>query len=125
DHPRADVFWNNEIVQTIRLQGAGCLEPYASPSAADIPAEWKDPGNAWTGFAARARILIVNTKKTPADRMPRSYKDLADPARKGEAAIAKPVAGTTSTHFCVLHELLGAEAARAWFDALVANGCGI
>ena len=125
DHPRADVFWNNEIVQTILLQNAGVLAPYASPSAADIPAEWKDPANHWTGFAARARILIVNTSKTPADKLPRSYKDFVDPARKGEAAFAKPVAGTTSTHFCVLHELLGAGAAKAWFDGAVANGCGI
>ena len=125
DHPRADVFWNNEVVQTILLQNAGVLAPYASPSAADIPAEWKDAANHWTGFAARARILIVNTNKTPAEKFPRSYKDLVDPARKGEAAFAKPVAGTTSTHFCVLHELLGAGAAKAWFDAAVANGCGI
>jgi iron(III) transport system substrate-binding protein len=125
DHPRADVFWNNEVVQSIRLQTAGCLEAYASPSASDIPAEWKDPGNCWTGFAARARILIVNKEKTPADKLPRSYKDLADPARKGQAAIAKPVAGTTSTHLCALYELLGADAAQAWFDAAVANGCGI
>jgi iron(III) transport system substrate-binding protein len=125
DRPRADVFWNNEILQTIRLKNAGVLDAYRSPSAADIPAEWKDPDGCWTGFAARARILIVNTKKCANGREPASYRDFTDPARKGEAAIAKPVAGTTLTHYCVLHEVLGADAARAWFAALEKNDCGI
>src|SRR5579864_1188206 len=29
--PRADVFWNNEPLNTIRLQRLGVLEPYFSP----------------------------------------------------------------------------------------------
>lgn len=125
ERPRADVFWNNEIVQTIRLKNAGCLEAYRSPSAADVPERWKDPDGFWTGFAARARILAVNTKRCPPEREPKSYLDLADPARKGEAAIAKPVAGTTATHLCVLYEVLGPEKAKAWFSALEKNDCGI
>src|SRR5262245_53632503 len=32
--PRCDVFWNNEILQTVRLANAGVFAPYASPSAA-------------------------------------------------------------------------------------------
>src|SRR6516162_8976039 len=36
--PRCDVFWNNEIVSTIRLQRKGLLEPYASPAAGAYPA---------------------------------------------------------------------------------------
>jgi iron(III) transport system substrate-binding protein len=125
ERPRADVFWNNEVIQTIRLKNAGCLEAYRSPSAADVPERWKDPDGVWTGFAARARILAVNTKRCPPEREPNSYLDLADPARKGQAAIAKPVAGTTATHLCVLYEVLGPEKAKAWFLALQNNDCGI
>jgi iron(III) transport system substrate-binding protein len=125
ERPRADVFWNNEVVQTVRLKNAGCLEPYRSASAADVPAEWKDPEGFWTGFAARARILAINTKRCAPGHEPNSYLDLADPARKGEAAIAKPVAGTTATHLCVLYEVLGAEKAKAWFDSVRNNDCGI
>src|SRR5688572_14424047 len=61
DNPRCDVFWCNETLQAVRLAQAGVFEPYVSPSAADIPAEFKDPGGLWTGFAARPRILIVST----------------------------------------------------------------
>src|SRR4051812_3273676 len=33
DRPRCDVFWNNEPLNTIRLQKLGVLDPYDSPSA--------------------------------------------------------------------------------------------
>src|SRR5438552_1664636 len=41
NRPRCDVFWNNEIINTIRLQRQGLLAPYDSPSAAPYPAQWK------------------------------------------------------------------------------------
>jgi hypothetical protein len=58
--PRCDVFWNNEIAHTVSLAEDGLLSPYDSPSAADIPEEFRDPQRRWTGFAARARVFIVN-----------------------------------------------------------------
>ena len=66
ERTRCDVFWNNEIAQTVRLAELGLLQTYDSPSAAGIPERYRDPDRRWTGFAARARVLIVNT-------------DLADP----------------------------------------------
>jgi iron(III) transport system substrate-binding protein len=50
-NPRCDVFWNNEILHTVRLANDGVFEAYKSPSAADIPPEFKDAGGMWTGFA--------------------------------------------------------------------------
>src|SRR6266404_9351661 len=37
NRPRCDVYWNNEILSTIRLQRQGLLEAYESPSAAPYP----------------------------------------------------------------------------------------
>ena len=34
--PRCDLFWNNEVINTIRLERAGLLRPYKSPAAALI-----------------------------------------------------------------------------------------
>src|SRR5689334_236666 len=62
DRPRCDVFWNNEILSTIRLQRQGLLEPYASLSARPYPPSCHGPDDTWHAFAARPRILIVNTK---------------------------------------------------------------
>src|SRR5262249_50446446 len=118
--PRCDVFWNNEILSTIRLQRQGLLEPYASPSAKDYP-DWTRPADqTWQAFAARARVLIVNTERLPKDQ-PRSLFDLTDPKYKGQVALAKPNFGTTATHAACLFEVLGKEAARKWFLDLRGN----
>lgn len=120
--PRCDVFWNNELAHTVNLGQEGLLEPYVSPNAADIPAEWKDPNGLWTAFAARARILIVNTDLLPDEKdRPSSYRDLIDPKWKGRCAIAKPLTGTTLTHFAALQKALGAAELDAFFDAMEQN----
>src|SRR5262245_56706394 len=64
-HPRCDVHWNNEILGTSRLERVGVLAPYESPSAADYPPRWWGPTHAWHAFAARARVIAVNTRLVP------------------------------------------------------------
>jgi iron(III) transport system substrate-binding protein len=76
DHPQADVFWNSEVAQTIGLKTAGVLDPYRSPQATDIPAHFRDPEGYWTGFGARARVIIYNTRLVAADQVPQSLFDL-------------------------------------------------
>ncbi len=49
DNPQADVFWNSEIIQTVRLQEKGILQSYNSPQAEGIPIEFRDPESFWTG----------------------------------------------------------------------------
>lgn len=120
--PRADVFWNNEILHTVRLAKEGLLEPYVSPSAAELPDDFKHPDGLWTGFAARARILIVNTELLPdsAD-WPTSMNDLTDPKWKGKAAFVRPLTGTTLTHAATMWDILGADGALNWFNGMHAN----
>src|SRR5262245_51734977 len=50
DRPRCDVFWNNEPLNTIRLQRLGLLAPFESPSASPFPAQWKAADKTWIGF---------------------------------------------------------------------------
>src|SRR5258708_28308440 len=59
--PRCDVFWNNEILGTIRLQRQGLLEPYDSPAAAPFSKGDKPADHTWCAFATRARVLIATT----------------------------------------------------------------
>lgn len=117
--PRADVFWNNEPAQTIVLKREGVLAPYRSPRAADIPAKYKDPDGCWTGFAARARVLVYN--KDLVSTPPASILDLAKPEWRGRAAMAIPLFGTTATHAAALSALWGEERLRAFFKALQEN----
>lgn len=122
DSPRADVFWNSETGRTMVLKRKGVLTPYVSPSASDIPARFADPNGYWTGFAARCRVLVVNTSMVGQDQRPRSILDLTDPRWKGKVALAYPLFGTTAMHAAALFSAWGEPKARQYFEALKANG---
>lgn len=121
-NPRCDVFWNNEIIRTIALKRKGILTPYQSPSAADIPENFKDKEGYWTGFAARARVLVVNTNLVKPEDYPSSVDDLANPKWQGKAAMGNPLAGTTSTHVAALFATLGPEQTTEFLRKVLANG---
>ncbi len=118
-NPRADVFWNNEPMRTIMLKEEDILQPYCSPNAEDIPSAHKDENCYWTGFGARARVIIYNTDMM--DEVPDSIYDLTDPQWKGKICIAKPTLGATSTHAAALFALLGNEEAEQYFMDLKEN----
>ncbi len=122
--PRCDVFWNNEIAHTVRLAEEGLLASYDSPSAADIPAVFRDPQNRWTGFAARARVLIVNTDLVQPGEVT-GYRDLLDPKWIGKSAVARPLTGTTLTHAAALYEVLGEDGARAFWNEVKDAGVSL
>jgi iron(III) transport system substrate-binding protein len=121
DDPRADVFWNNEIVNTILLQKKGLLAPYKSESGKDLPEKFVDAQGYWAGFGARARVFLVNTEKVEAADMPKTYEDLLDPKWKGKVGMAKPDCGTTATHAAALFVRWGEAKAKKFFAALKAN----
>jgi len=123
--PRCDLFWNNEILNTLRLQEKGLLQTYQSPAAAAYPEMYRAPDGAWHGFAARARILIVNTRLVPESERPKSIHDLTDPKWKGKVGIARPIAGTTATHVACWFAALGEEKAKALLRSLKANNIQI
>jgi len=84
--PRCDLFWNNEILNTIRLKERGLLQPYRPRHADDVPGAFKDPDGNWYGFAARARILVVNTRSVPDADRPKGLADLVNPAGRVRSA---------------------------------------
>jgi iron(III) transport system substrate-binding protein len=123
--PQCDVFWNNEILNTLRLDHAGVLARYASPKGMEFAEKWRSPQQHWYGFAARARVLIVNTKRLGNRNAPSRLTDLTEKAWKGEVGIAKPLFGTTATQSACLFATWGPDVAKQWFMNLKANGVRI
>jgi iron(III) transport system substrate-binding protein len=121
ERPQADVFWSNEPVRTLVLKSRGVLAPYRSPAAQGIAETFRDREGYWTGFSARLRVIVYNTSKVPADGVPRSIFDLADPRWKGEVAIADPRFGSTSFHVAALYAEIGDDRADDYFRRLKAN----
>lgn len=123
NRPRADVFWSGEFGQTILLKNESVLAAYSSPSAADIPPQFVDEENYWTGFGGRARIFIANTDKLTPDQYPESIYDLLGDRYAGNTiGIAYPMFGTTATHAAALYRYLGTDDAREFFSAISNRG---
>lgn len=121
DRPRCDLFWNNEALHTLRLAREGLLRPYASPRASEYPADMQSANGQWYGFAARARVLIVNTNRVPEARRPDSLRDLTDVQWADRVGIAKPLFGTTATHAACLFAAWGEEEAQQFFQQVKSN----
>jgi iron(III) transport system substrate-binding protein len=119
--PRCDLFWNNEVINTIRLERAGLLRPYKSPAAAPYPASSHSPDGMWYGFAARARVLVINTNQLPAGRQPKSIRDLIDPQWYDRCGIAKPLFGTTATQAACLFAAWGDDKAKEFYRDVKRN----
>ncbi|TWT67122.1 extracellular solute-binding protein [Allorhodopirellula solitaria] len=120
--PQCDVFWDNGILQTVRLQKLGLLQPHDWQVPADWPADLVASDGTWCGFAATARVLIVNTDLIPDSvQYPSSVQDLADPTWKDRCAMSQPQYGSTATHWAVLREQLGREATLDQLSAIAGN----
>jgi len=115
-NPQADVFWSGECLRIIDLKQSGILEAYRSPSATDIPAQFKDPQAFWTGFAGRLRVIIYNKDLVSPENAPSSIYDFADSKFQGIFAMANPLFGTTTFHFISLFITLGEKEAIDLFE---------
>ena len=121
NRPRCDVFWNNEILHTLRLQKRGLLESFELPNADKFPSSYRSPSGEWYGFAARARILLINTELVTPEQLPTSVLDLTDVKWNRRVGIAKPLFGTTATHAAVLFAHLGEQSAQNFFRQIHQN----
>ena len=118
NNPQADVYWANEPIRAEVLRQQHIAAAYLSPNADGITATFRDPQGYWTGFAARARVLIVHKDENP---KPTSVFSYADPRWRGRTVIANPLFGTTTDQIAALFVLLGDERARAFMQGLHEN----
>ncbi len=117
--PQADVYWANEPIRAELLRQKGVAAAYVSPNALEIPAAYKAPDGSWTGFSARARVLIVRDALKASVSSVQAY---TNPAFRGRAAIANPLFGTTTAYVAALFTLWGDDRAKAFFDRVKQNG---
>jgi iron(III) transport system substrate-binding protein len=119
DHPRCDVFWNNELLGTLDLGEQNLLEPYHGAGWERMPQQFRDPQGRWVGFGARLRVWIVNTSRVSDTAVDPAERLLAAPQR---AAFAQPLFGTTLTHYTVLWDQWGPDRLQQWHRDLRDRG---
>jgi iron(III) transport system substrate-binding protein len=118
NNPQADVYWANEPIRAEVLKQESVAAAYQSPSAEGIPANFKDPNGYWTGFSARARVLLVNNSVA---NKPKSITAYGDPAFNGKTVIANPLFGTTTTEIAALFIFWGDEKANTFLADMKRN----
>jgi len=121
ENPQCDVFWSGDPIRTAILKNKGITSPYQSAIANDIDKTFKDAEYHWTGFSARARVLIYNKDLLEAADVPQSIFDLTKEKYKGKIAIANPLFGTTTFHIAALFSTIGDEKAKQFLSDLKKN----
>ncbi len=125
NNPQADVFWNGEILQTIRLKEANVLQKVDITSSKDLPANFVDKNGYWYGFGGRARVVIYNKTLISLDKCPKTMKELPKSKYIKKFGMAYPVFGTTSNQVAAMYSLWGDSKAKQYFGDLQKSGVSI
>lgn len=102
--PQCDVFWGNEELRTRQLAAAGVFRET----------------NGWAAFGWRSRRIALAATATNFP-LPRSLLELTNAIYERRVALARPLFGTTATHFLALRQHWGESNWLAWCRALAAN----
>jgi len=122
NNPQADVYWANEPIRAEVLKQKGISASYFSPNAKEIPPVFKDPDGYWTGFSARARVLVVNDGIKD---QPQTILAYTEPRWRGKAVITNPLFGTTTAEIAALFTIWGDEQARTFMTSMKDNEVAI
>jgi iron(III) transport system substrate-binding protein len=117
----ADLVLTVDIARLSEVVKAGVTQPVDSAVLqANIPAQYRDPGNQWFGLTSRARIIYA-AKDRVAEGEVTTYEDLADPKWKGRICTRS---GTHDYNLALLGAVIahdGEPAAKAWAEGVRAN----
>jgi iron(III) transport system substrate-binding protein len=115
---RADLILTSDPFWYLELKKAGELLPYASPSARDIPAAFRDPEHTFTEVRLPVMVMAYHSGVLKEDEIPKNWKDLADPRWKKKLAMPSPLeSGTAFAAVALLSKKYGWD----FFQALRAN----
>jgi iron(III) transport system substrate-binding protein len=120
-NPQADVYWANEPIRAIVLKQKGISEKYYSTNSDGIPANFKDPQGYWTGFSARARVLVVSGEGL-INQTPTSIFAYTDKRWGGKGVVANPLFGTTTSWVAALFTTWGEDIAGDFMEKMKQNG---
>ena len=112
DNPEFSVWWGGPADAFVAANEEGLIEPYVSPSAADIADDQKGADGIWTGVYVGALGFCSNTAvlgELGVD-VPTSWDELTAPELQGQVAMAHPASsGTAYTAFYTQVLRLGGE----------------
>ena len=121
DRSPADLVLTVDIGRMKELVDADVLQPIDDPLlAANIPAEYRDPGNLWFGLTTRSRVVYASAERVKPGEIT-TYEDLVNPKWQGRLCMRSGLNdyNVALTAAFLLHH--GPEATSAWLQGLKAN----
>jgi iron(III) transport system substrate-binding protein len=118
---KADLIFTVDIGRLTDAVKAGVTQAVDSPQLkANIPSQYRDPGDHWFGLTTRARIIVASKERVKPGEITR-YEDLADPRWKGRVCTrsAKHAYMVALTAGMIAHH--GEAKAEEWLRGLKAN----
>lgn len=115
---RGDLIMTSDPFWYLELKEAGHLLAYDSPLAEAIPADLKDPDNAFVTVRVPVMVMTANGKKLAEDERPKGFASLRDPKWAGRITMGDPLkSGTNFSAVAALSDRYGWE----YFEALKGN----
>lgn len=121
DRSPADLVLTVDVARLMEVVNAGVIQPVQSDVLeANIPAEYRDPGDQWFGLTTRARIVYASKERVKPGEVT-TYEDLADPKWKGRLCMRS---GTNDYNVALTAAVLAhhdAAYTKTWLEGLKAN----
>ncbi len=117
----ADVFLTVDVGRIWQAEQAGIFAPVKSKVLESrIPANYRDPDGQWFGFAARARVIVINKLLVKPGEI-KNYEDLADPKWKGKVCVRSSGHPYQLSLIASMIVNLGEAKAQEWLKGLSSN----
>jgi len=126
DNPRADAVWGLAVSNLDLLKQHGILQPYAPAGLKSIPAKFRDDAEPpyWFGNSAWICAIVYNEVEGKRLNVPKpaTWKDLANPAYRGQIIMPHPASsGTGYMYVSAWLQTYGEEEGWRFMDALHQN----
>jgi len=121
DRTPADVFWGQSPGATAYLAERDLLAPLSTKVLGLVDPRFEDPEGLWTGVSGRQRVLVYNSEEVAEADLPRSVKELTQPAYRGRVGLA-PTNGSFQDFVTAMRDIEGEEATAAWLRGMADNG---
>ncbi|MGH3758950.1 iron ABC transporter substrate-binding protein [Actinophytocola sp.] len=120
DASPADVFATENSPAMSLVDSEGGFARLDDATVAQVPTEYVPSSRNWTGFAARATVLVYNTDALTEAELPKSIMDLARPEWRDRIGVAAAGADFQAIVSAVL-EVEGEAATAKWLSGLKTN----
>ena len=126
ENPRADVVWGLAVTSLLVLEDMDLLQPYAPKGVERLSPKFRDPASPprWLGNSGWICAIIFNEEEAKKKNLPKpeTWKDLLDPAYRGQIVMSHPASsGTGFMYVSAWLQLYGEEQGWKFMDALHQN----